>query len=191
MEIKKENIMAAYNAADDNGKAMLRSLFTDIDFADEDRKNRPVTERIKTLEDAIVELGEDNILVKEYNMVYQVADYRLKAYLALCIICAALNEGWEPEFTERECRWYIWHILLTKEDLKEKDVYWKQDSCLISLDNYKTDLAGLAFSDSDYNALPMYTHFGSQLCLKSKELADYCGKQFINLWADFYLIRKK
>ena len=28
---------------------------------------------------------------------------------------------------------------------------------------------------------------GSRLCLKSEALAIYCGKQFINIWADFNL----
>lgn len=190
MEIKKENIQAAYSAADDNGKAMLKALFSDIDFTDEDKKNRPVTERIKTLEDAILELGEDNILVEEYNMARQIAGYNLKAYLALRIICAALNEGWEPEFTENEWRCNPWHALWAKEELIEKDDDWKQELHLISLDNYKTKYAGFAFSGSSYTPERAFAHFGYYLCLKSAELADYCGKQFINLWADFLLIRK-
>ena len=34
------------------------------------------------------------------------------------------------------------------------------------------------------NAAPSHTNanFGSRLCLKSEELADYCGKQFIEIW---------
>ena len=32
---------------------------------------------------------------------------------------------------------------------------------------------------------------GSRLALKTKELAKYAGRQFVNLWADFYFTKKK
>lgn len=189
MEIKKENIIAAYNTADDNGKAMLKSLFPDADFTGEDSKNKPVTERIKSLEDAMLELGDDNAFVNAYKT-YRGEDNNLKAYLALRIICAALNEGWEPEFTKSEWRWIPWHILWSAEELQKKDDDWKQDRHLISLGDYKTEYAGLAYSAS--HDAPSHSHagIGSRLCLKSEALATYCGKQFISLWADFLLIRK-
>lgn len=190
MEVKKENIIAAYNAADDNGKKMLRALFSDVDFSYEERKNKPITEHIKTLEDAILELGDDNTLVIEYEMAHKCVDYNLKAYLALRIICAALNEGWEPEFTEDEWKWVPWHHLWTAEELSKKDDNWKQNYHLISLDNYKTEYTGFAYSYSIHTPSTASAYFGPRLCLKSRELADYFGKQFINLWADFLLIRK-
>lgn len=60
----------------------------------------------------------------------------------------------------------------------------------MSTGDYQTGYAGLASAYS-YNA-PSYTYanVGSRLCLKSDTLAVYCGKQFINIWADFCLIRK-
>ena len=44
---------------------------------------------------------------------------------------------------------------------------------------------GFAFVRS--NAAPSYTsaNVGSRLCLKSKELADYCGRQFIEIWFSY------
>ena len=55
MEIQEKNVLAAYQGADEKGQELLRNLFPDIDFK---RKidNRPVTERIKTFEDALKEL---------------------------------------------------------------------------------------------------------------------------------------
>lgn len=60
----------------------------------------------------------------------------------------------------------------------------------MSTGEYQTGYAGLAYAYSYY--APSYTDafLGSRLCLKSDTLAVYCGKQFINIWADFCLIRK-
>lgn len=48
MEIKEQNIRAAYNAADESQKTLLRSLFPDLSLGQNEPDNRPVTERIKT-----------------------------------------------------------------------------------------------------------------------------------------------
>ena len=125
MEIKKENILNAYAKGDNNVKEMLRTIFPDINF---EKETLPVTERIKTFEDACRELGEEHPFVKAWNAflsgyetgaVYKdVGD--LFSYLKLRIICAALNEGWQPEFTKAEYRYYPWHHLWTENELKKK-----------------------------------------------------------------------
>lgn len=110
--------------------------------------------------------------------------------MKLRIIAAALNEGWEPQFTEDEWRWYPWFTLWTEEELSEKSEEWKADRHLISTGDYSGDFAGFAYAYST-NA-PSYTSaaVGSRLCFKSEALATYCGKQFISLWADFNMIKK-
>ena len=158
--------------------------------------NRPVTERIKTFEDAYNELGEDDPLVMHYEAYKKAdtgwigADQDVTAFLKLRIICKALNEGWEPQFTEDEVRWYPWHLLWTADELTEKSDEWKQDRHCIDTGEYENEYAGFAYANSYY--APSYTSalVGSRLCLKSEALADYCGKQFIDLWADFKLIRR-
>ena len=115
MEIKQENIIAAYNTADDNGKRIIAALFGEeavqAATTSNKRPKRPVTERIKTFEDACKELGEEHLFVMQYksNELGDV-DTDLDAYLKLRIICAALNEGWEAKFTEDEYRWYPWYL---------------------------------------------------------------------------------
>ena len=94
VEIKKSNLEAAYKQADDNTKKLLTTLFGDAVTTKDDR---PVTERIKTFEDACKELGEEHPLVKEWNCWQGCCSADLAAYLKLRIICAALNEGWEPQ----------------------------------------------------------------------------------------------
>lgn len=192
MEIKIENAKAALKTADESVKKVLPELKeTEAQTA----ANRPITERVKTFEDACRELGEDNHLVEQYRVIDENADFTsdghdIFTYLKLRIIAAALNEGWKPQFTEDEERWYPWFTLWTEEELSEKSDEWKADRHLISTGDYSGDWAGFACAGS-YNA-PSDTSssVGSRLCFKSEALATYCGKQFISLWADFNMIKK-
>ena len=165
-------------------------------FGEETFKPKDIMERVKTFEDACRELGEDHPFVRSYNGYANNIhennknDTDILAYLKLRIICAALNEGWEPQFTEDEWRYYPWFTLWTEDELSEKSDEWKTDRHLISTGEYQTDYAGLVFADSVYAPSVANANFGSRLCLKSDTLAVYCGKQFINIWADFCLIRK-
>lgn len=190
MEIKNENIMAAYNAADESGKQMLRAMFPEMEWNATQTDNRPITERVKTWEDACEILGCDPGEVEQ-----QWEDGGLTmpdeiAYQKLRMIAAALNEGWEPQFTEDEWRYYPWFFLYTEEELAHQDEEWKRDHCLQSTGEYKTEYAGFAFAYSHYAPSDANARIGSRLCFKSDTLATYAGKQFIKLWMDFYLIRK-
>lgn len=165
-------------------------------FGEETFKPKDIMERVKTFEDACRELGEDHPFVRSYNGYANNIhennknDTDILAYLKLRIICAALNEGWEPLFTEDEWRYYPWFTLWTEDELSEKSDEWKTDRHLISTGEYQTDYAGLAFAYSANAPSTARATVGSRLCLKSDTLAVYCGKQFINIWADFCLIRK-
>ena len=165
-------------------------------FGEETFKPKDIMERVKTFEDACRELGEDHPFVRSYNGYANNIhennknDTDILAYLKLRIICAALNEGWEPQFTEDEWRYYPWFTLWTEDELSEKSDEWKTDRHLISTGEYQTDYAGLVYAVSSYAPSFTYANVGSRLCLKSDTLAVYCGKQFINIWADFCLIRK-
>jgi hypothetical protein len=165
-------------------------------FGEETFKPKDIMERVKTFEDACRELGEDHPFVRSYNGYANNIhennknDTDILAYLKLRIICAALNEGWEPQFTEDEWRYYPWFTLWTEDELSEKSDEWKTDRHLISTGEYQTDYAGLVSAYSYYSPSAANAAVGSRLCLKSDTLAVYCGKQFINIWADFCLIRK-
>lgn len=165
-------------------------------FGEETFKPKDIMERVKTFEDACRELGEDHPFVRSYNGYANNIhennknDTDILAYLKLRIICAALNEGWEPQFTEDEWRYYPWFTLWTEDELSEKSDEWKTDRHLISTGEYQTDYAGLVYAVSGNAPSTSFANVGSRLCLKSDTLAVYCGKQFINIWADFCLIRK-
>jgi hypothetical protein len=191
MEVQEKNIIAAYEVADESGKALLKNLFPSVEF-----EKKPVTERIKTFEDAFNELGEDNFLVMQYCAYINAdtgwigGDEDLLAYLKLRIICAALNEGWEPEFTQDEERWYPWHWLYTENEIGDMATEEQHERCMTETGDYVTEYAGFAYSNTRDAPSRPNTNIGSRLCLKNRELAAYCGTQFVRLWADFKLIRK-
>ena len=125
-----------------------------------DDKTKDIRERINTFEDACVELGEEHQYVKAYREWMRVSFAECEdvtAYLKLRIICAALNEGWVPQYTDGEKGWSP---------------------------NFIADNGGLFFSNSYDTPLDAYVRLGSRLCLKSETLATYCGKQFIDIWKD-------
>jgi len=189
MEIKKENALAAYNAADENIKKVLLSLLPELEEA---VKPKCITERVKTFEAAVEILGEEHPFVCAYYCIEDIDECNndIATFLKLRIVCAALNEGWEPQFTEGEGRWYPWFTLWTEEELSNKSDEWKADRHLISTGDYSGDYAGFTYAFSRNAPSNTSTYLGSRLCLKSEALATYCGKQFISLWADFNLIRK-
>lgn len=183
----EENIKTAYKAADESGKTLLRNLFPDLHLGQAERDNRPITERIKTFEDACEYLGIEADTEKER---YEGLMPDGVAYQKLRLICAVLNEGWQPKFTEDEVRWYPWHWLYTQDERDNMGEEEERDRHMLDMDDYDTEYAGFASAYSGNAPSSTSAHFGSRLCLKSEALADYCGKQFISLWADFKLIRR-
>ena len=184
-------------AVPDGKKAeWVNGVLTLID--EEVNDSRPVMERIKTFEDAIAELDDENPLKEAYYLLFGEKDNGdntsndpafkdLFAYVKLRIIAAALNEGWEPQFTEDEYRWYPWFTLWTEEELKDKSEEWKAEHKLWLFggrSNYASN-GGLASANSYSAWTSSNAYCSARLAVKSEELADYFGKQFIDIWADY------
>lgn len=187
MQPTEENIRAAYNAADESGKSLLHNLYPDLSLGQPEKDNRPVTERIKTFEDACEFLGLDAFTEEEG---YENLMPDEVAYQKLRIICAALNEGWQPKFTEVEYRWYPRHWLYTQDEIDGMDADERAKRHMMMTDDYETEYAGFAFAYAHSAPSSSFANFGSRICLKNEPLANYCGTQFISLWADFALIRR-
>lgn len=158
------------------------------------KDDRPITERIKTFEDARCELGEDHPFVQAYQQLLEIATcedymsenfgYDMLAYLKLRIICAALNEGWQPQYTEDECRYYPWFCLYTQSEIDEMSE--EEKARVVFRSSYSANADGgvayaYAYNDSAY----VSANIGSRLAFKTRELAEYCGKQFIEIWCQY------
>lgn len=187
ISIRREDVLKAYEEARADQKKLLEMLFGKAVL------KRDVTERIKTFEDACAEIGKGHPYVKAYDEWAKLGlsnQADIIAYLKLRIITAALNEGWEPQFTRDEWRWFSWFCLWTDKELEEKSDEWKESHSLIDFDDFKGEYAGFACVASASAPSFAYADFGSRLCYQSEALAVYSGRQFADLWADFYLIRK-
>lgn len=191
LALNRENVVKAYLAGDNSVKTVLRTMFPTVDFdSGTAADNRPITERVKTFDDAcrLVE-GKTAAEWEEENETDKM-DADVLAYLKLRIVCAALNEGWEPRFVWDEWRWYPWHYLYSQYELEDKDDEWKRSHALVDTGDYFTEYAGFAYANSSNAPSDTNAYVGSRLCLKSEALSDYCGTQFISLWADFKLRRR-
>ena len=153
---------------------------------------RPITERVKTFEDACNELGEENVLVQAYRTAEfntsgnqnDVSD--VVAYLKLRIIVAALNEGWQPTFSDDEYRYYPWFVFYTKEELDAMDE--EERSRVLGRSNVSANAsAGVACSFTNYASSYSSPYNGGRLCFKNRELAEYAGQQFLAIYADFLI----
>lgn len=179
--VQKENILNAYKQASKEQKTLLENMFGKDIF-----KSKDITERIKTFEDACEALGNEHPLVIEYKIIsgaYDIMD-DLYAYLELRIICAALNEGWEPTFDKDECYFYPGF----RPYHEEKDA---NKECRVPLwSNINANANGdIAFVSAGSTGSYSIAAHSVPLALKTKELAEYCGKQFRDIWADFLFPR--
>ena len=92
------------------------------------------------------------------------------AYHKLIIIIRALNllpngKPWVPNFDNCEYKYGLW---------------WH-----ITSDNK------LGFASASDDPSYMYTTIGSRLLFRSKSLAEYCAKQFKDLWQDYIIINQE
>ena len=164
LTISRENAIAAYDNTNDAGRELLENLFGKEVFKD-------ITERVKTFADACKVLGSKHPYVEQY--VATEAAFRgeektgdFLSYLKLRIINAALNEGWKPQFTEDECRYYPWFKFFTQKEIDKMS------------DDEKGRVVGRAYNSSNaYGGL-------------AYAFADYAGRQFVELYADFVFPEK-
>lgn len=157
---------------------------------EEAKEKKPVTERVKTFDDACKELGIDAEAIQQQWQDAGITMLDEVAYQKLRIITAALNEGWEPEFKEDEYRYYPYCILYTKAEIEQKDDEWKDEHNLQLWcgggDSRSGAACGLAVADSSPAWSSADAYVSARLAHKTEELAIYSGKQFTELWANYY-----
>lgn len=121
---------------------------------------REITDRIKTYEDACAEIGIRS--VDESLFIRLGLTKHDIAYLKLVTIISALNEGWVSDISKKtEVRWHPYF-------------------------GHNGSPSSFVFRGSFGPAYSL-PGGGFRFCLKSKELSDYCGQQFLDLWKEFLL----
>lgn len=187
LDLTSEQLAAIYRGSDNESRKALKEA-----LGDQLSEALPIQERVKTLDDAIRELGDDHEAVRSYNACkygYSIKEPDIMAYLKLRIITEALNEGWKPQFTEGERRWYAWYDLLDKDDLDGMTDEEKKELRVVGrASSYAVAYGGLVCSGASYASTYSFSGSGSRLAFKNEELAEYAAKQFIEIYADFCFI---
>ena len=119
---------------------------------------KPITERVKTLEDALNEASEE--VRREYGKwINDGMPEHLKAYLKLVLITSVLNEGWEADYKNKSQYkyWLWWHY--------NSAGLWYALFCASS---------GVANAD-----------VGARLCFKSEALARHAAEHFVDLYQKY------
>lgn len=123
-----------------------------------------IIDRIKTIDDAVKELGDKDPEVESYlKMEAATISAHILYYQMLVVIIKALNEGWIPDWHNGEYdKWYNW---------------WNMSS---------SSSGRFSFRGSDLRDAGSIV--GSRLCFKSQELAEYAANQFQDIYQKAYTI---
>lgn len=194
IEFSDEQLVALYRTGGDEARKAIKEA-----LGDEFSELIPVTKRVQTLDDAVRELGDDQPAVKAWRSIkygYSVSEKDpdtadIMAYVTLRVITEALNEGWKPQFTEGERRWYAWYDFLTKEEVEGMSDEEKEERRVVGRASSNAyAYGGLVYSYAGNVSTVSYPNFGSRLAFKNEELAEYAAKQFGDIYADFCFIPK-
>ena len=182
LNIDKEKAINAYQEASDELKQVLEILFGVETF-----KPKTIIDRIKTLDDALEELGPNHFLVKEFDCLCNAeTTFNTKVYSQLCVITAALNEGWTPKLMKGERRYIPYFLLYTDEEIRNLSEEEKSRVVYRS-SSYADANGGVSYADAYYDSAYVGASIGSRLAFKTRELAEYAGKQFVKLYANYLL----
>lgn len=193
IEIKKSDLQGLFKILTNYPQISKEQVINEMTkaFGEEALKPQDIKERIKTFEDAVNAIGEDHPLVAQYKAITNAFkeddnNLHLFAYTRIAIIAEALNEGWRPEYTENEYRYYPWFGLYTQEEYDEMDDDDKECCRFVGRSySYAHASGGLVCAVADYGSASSNTSVGSRLAFKSRDLAIYCGKQFIDIWINY------
>ena len=120
-----------------------------------------IIEKVKTFEDAMQATGRTEM--PDFSTFPEDMRKHFEALFKMVVIVEALNEGWKPDVCNSDVeRWYPW---------------FKPNGSPSSF----------AFYVSGYADEGAGAGSGSRLALKSEELANYCGEQFVELWKEMLL----
>lgn len=125
-----------------------------------------ITDKIKSFEDACKHLGLNPNDLPVVDMLPEKDRKSIIAFYKLTIIIRALNEGWEPDWSNLdEWKYYNWFYVEKGEDQRSS--------------GFRYDAT--CYSDTCADA-------GSRLCFKNIELAKYAAEQFKELYREYLLI---
>lgn len=187
IELRKENVTAAYSVADSNTKKVLAALFGDIV-----KRPTPTLDDYKTIqdyEDACIALGEDPI--DEAKLMDAGTPPHIIALMKLETISRALwgrNFEPKPDAEGKETYWWVWTALYTQQEINNMSA--EDRGALLSALAHPGASAGFGYLYTTRSS-DSAAHIGFRLCQETQEKARYFGRQFIKLWAKYHMFNFK
>lgn len=179
IEVTEKEVAAALKVAkSDEMKNVLAALFC------KEEKPTPTLDdytTIRTYEDACEALGELTVVYDE-----QIIPKHIIALMKLETISRALwGRDFEPkpDAEDSHIYWHPWFYLYTKKEVE--DMNEEQRGCLLSAIANGRAYAGFGFLNAYSRSSYANASLGFRLCQETEEKAEYFGKQFIKLWAEY------
>lgn len=123
------------------------------------KKSGNVIDRILTIADV---LEDHDIPEDQFEKECKGLTADERAYRLIKLLAKSLNEGWEPNWSDSsEPKYYPWFEM--------------------------RGASGFRFDDC--GAWLSYSHVGSRLCYKTRELAEHAGRNFQGVYEDFMVIK--
>ena len=188
IELRKENVTAAYSVADSNTKKVLAALFGDIV-----KRPTPTLDDYKTIqdyEDACIALGEDPI--DEAKLMDAGTPPHIIALMKLETISRALwgrNFEPKPDAEGKETYWWVWTALYTQQEINNMSA--EDRGALLSANANTGASAGFGYLSTGNRSSYSSAYIGFRLCQETQEKARYFGRQFIKLWAKYHMFNFK
>lgn len=188
IELRKENVTAAYSVADSNTKKVLAALFGDIV-----KRPTPTLDDYKTIqeyEDACIALGEDPM--DEAKLMDAGTPPHIIALMKLETISRALwgrNFEPKPDAEGKETYWWVWSALYTQQEINNMSA--EDRGALLSANASHGASAGFGSLNTHNRSSNSHAYIGFRLCQETQEKARYFGRQFIKLWAKYHMFNFK
>jgi hypothetical protein len=159
--------METLNISKDNALKAFNEGCSDVKkvlnnlFGPETFRPKNIMDQVKTYEDACKLLGIDPQERLPFEDPGSKDDAAINAYAKIFIISKALNEEWTPDWkNSSQPKYYPWFDMQAGSG-------FSYDGCVNSRSG---------------------SCVGSRLCFKSRELAEYAGKQFLSIYKDAFTL---
>lgn len=188
--INKEKVAEVYQNASAETKEALKALFgNEIEF-----KRKPTLDdytTIKTYEDACEALGagsvlnEPNPVMNLFGMEYKVPPHIIALMKLETISRALWGRTWEPKPDAEGSKNFYYPVfaLYTQQEIEDMDEDEREGLLFASANNSVT--AGFNYMWTNNSSSHKSAGISSRLYQEDSEKAEYFGKQFLELWAEY------
>lgn len=189
IEVTEKEVKAAFDVAKtEEMKNVLKALFCKDE---EGKPNLDDYTTIKTYEDACEALSvepifnEPNPIMNLYGVEYEVEPHIIALMKLETISRALWGRTWKPEPDAEGTKWYYYPLfaLYTQSEIDNMDE--EKRGGLLSAIAFTGAGAGFGYLNTHGRSSSAHAYHGFRLCQETSEKAEYFGKQFLELWAEY------